>query len=93
MISFMVVLKAHFDGKVFVPDEPVSLAPNQKVRVITEPDSSDLQSTSPKRTDWHSLIGIALEGPTNPDPRFPNDDALWEGSLGDTLSNDPRKLP
>ncbi len=33
----MVVIKAHFDGKVIVPDEPVSFAPNQKLRITVEP--------------------------------------------------------
>ena len=32
----MIALKAHFDGKVFVPDEPVGLAPNQRVRITVE---------------------------------------------------------
>ena len=32
----MVSLKAHFDGKVIVPDEPVDLAPNQKLRITIE---------------------------------------------------------
>lgn len=35
----MIALKAHFDGKVLVPDEPLALAPNQKVRITIEPDS------------------------------------------------------
>jgi hypothetical protein len=40
MIRLMVVLKAHFDGKVIVPDEPVSFAPNQKLRVSVETDET-----------------------------------------------------
>ena len=32
----MVSLKAHFDGKVIVPDEPVDLVPNQKLRITIE---------------------------------------------------------
>lgn len=45
----MVVLKAHFDGKVFVPDEPVALAPNQKVKVTVEP--ADAAPTPEPATD------------------------------------------
>lgn len=46
----MIALKAHFDGKVIVPDEPVTLAPNQKLRVTIEPlDSTPTQATC-KRT-------------------------------------------
>ncbi|HEX4794182.1 MAG TPA: hypothetical protein VH370_10345 [Humisphaera sp.] len=33
----MIALKAHFDGKVLVPDEPLALAPNQQVRITVEP--------------------------------------------------------
>jgi hypothetical protein len=37
MISLMIALKAHFDGKVLVPDEPLALAPNQKVLLQIQP--------------------------------------------------------
>ncbi len=30
-------IKAHFDGRVFVPDEPVNLRPGQPVQVQPEP--------------------------------------------------------
>jgi hypothetical protein len=33
----MVKLNAHFDGKVIVPDEPLALKPNQRVRIQVEP--------------------------------------------------------
>jgi hypothetical protein len=33
----MTVLKAHFDGKVLVPDEPVNLPQNCALRVQVEP--------------------------------------------------------
>ncbi len=32
----MFTLNAHFDGKTIVPDEPVSLQPNQKLRITIE---------------------------------------------------------
>lgn len=32
----MVTLNAHFDGKTIVPDEPLALAPNQKLRITIE---------------------------------------------------------
>ena len=32
----MIALKARFDGKVFVPDEPVALPQGQSVRLIVE---------------------------------------------------------
>ena len=36
MIPSMIAIKAHFDGKVFVPDEPVLLKPHQQVRITVE---------------------------------------------------------
>ena len=36
----MVQLNAHFDGKVIVPDEPLSLKPNQRLRITVEPIAS-----------------------------------------------------
>lgn len=46
----MVKLNAHFDGKVIVPDEPVALKPNQRVRIQIEPiDQPPAQSDSKRR--------------------------------------------
>lgn len=43
----MVHLNAHFDGKVIVPDEPLPLKPNQRVRIQVEPiDQPPLPSDS-----------------------------------------------
>jgi len=43
----MVRLNAHFDGKVLVPDEPLALKPNQRVRIQIESiDQSPSQSGS-----------------------------------------------
>lgn len=71
----MVTLNAHFDGKVIVPDEPLTLKPNQKLRITVEPVESP--PVKP-RTDWHSLIGIGLPLPENHTPRFTSNDQLWE---------------
>lgn len=35
----MVSIRAHFDGKVLVPDEPVNLPANEPVRLIVMPAS------------------------------------------------------
>lgn len=35
----MATIRAHFDGKVFVPDEPVGLPPNAPVRLLLLPES------------------------------------------------------
>ena len=84
----MIAVNAHFDGKVIVPDEPLSLKPDQKLRISIE--MIDAEQANP-RTDWHALIGIANQGPTNPSPRFPDQDSLWEGTLGNHLENGPNK--
>jgi len=41
-ISHMKAWNAHFDGKFIVLDEPSSLQPNAKVKVIPADESSDL---------------------------------------------------
>jgi hypothetical protein len=72
----MVTLNAHFDGKVIIPDEPLALKPNQKIRISVEP--IDAVPAKEPRTDWHSLIGIARNGdPRTHDPAT-DEDALWE---------------
>ena len=46
----MVTLNAHFDGKVIVPDEPLTLEPNQRLRVSIEPIESGPAKPQGKRT-------------------------------------------
>jgi hypothetical protein len=43
----MVKLNAHFDGKVIIPDEPLNLPPNQKLRISVEPIEQPTQPTQP----------------------------------------------
>lgn len=46
----MVRVNAHFDGKVIVPDEPLPLRPNQRVRIQVEPiDLPPLPSDSKRQ--------------------------------------------
>jgi len=46
----MVTLNAHYDGKTIVPDEPLDLPPNQKLRITVEPIGSPPPATEkPKR--------------------------------------------
>lgn len=90
----MIALKAHFDGKVLVPDEPLNLPVNQQVQLLlVESIGSQANRTEPaQRTNFSEWIGLGLrDGPLNPNPRFPDDDSLWEGSIGATITNDPRK--
>lgn len=80
----MVTLNAHFDGKVIVPDEPLALKPNQKVRISVEPIEA------PAKVDFSRLLGLAATPNQKPyDPA--EEDALWEGTTGNYLENGPNK--
>jgi hypothetical protein len=71
----MVAFKAHFDGKVFVPDEPVNLEPNQRVTV--QPETTKQEEKAAKHFDFRQWIGIA-DGPEDPNARFKTEDDVWE---------------
>lgn len=74
-VSSMVKLNAHFDGKVIVPDEPLALKPNQRIRVSIE--AIEPSDEPPKRVDLSKLRGLGKsEGPPH-DPGA-DEDALWE---------------
>lgn len=42
MMTGMMALTAHYDGKVIVPDHPLALQPNQAVRITIEPIPAEL---------------------------------------------------
>ncbi|MCC6698345.1 MAG: hypothetical protein IT365_22160 [Candidatus Hydrogenedentes bacterium] len=46
----MVRLNAHFDGKVIVPDEPLALKPNPRVRIQVEPIDQPPPQSGSKRS-------------------------------------------
>lgn len=50
IISSMIALNAHFDGKVLIPDEPLALPANQKVRIELEPIGPGPTKPPGKRT-------------------------------------------
>ena len=72
----MTTLYATFDGQVLRPDEPISLPPNTRVRLLLEPAEPDVAGG-----DAHSFLRVArslhLEGP--PD---------WSARLEDYLYGD-----
>ena len=45
----MVAIKAHFDGKVFVPDEPVDLAAGQRVHIVPAPADAGTATATARR--------------------------------------------
>lgn len=67
----VVAIRAHFDGKVIVPDEPLKLGANQRLIVHVEP-------VSEKVTDFRAWIGLGKAAPQNPRPQFASHRDLWE---------------
>jgi len=58
----MTTLYATFDGHVLRPEEPISLAPNTRVRVSVEPVGSEPASEE-SRSFLSVARSLALEGP------------------------------
>ncbi len=77
LVSFhaMIALNGHFDGKVIVPDEPLDLPANQKVRIQVEPLESTQTAPKPQR-----VFGLQPDAVTYlaPDWEEPLPDDIWE---------------
>lgn len=62
-------LRAHFDGKVIVPDEPVELPVGQPLSVEVQVAASNGSSLSGE--EWHAaldrLVAVAIPGLNIPD--------------------------
>jgi hypothetical protein len=67
----MTVLKAHFDGKVLVPDEPVDLPVNCALEVhvqpVSHPTIPGLQVGKVGKTFLQNLAEELAKCPSNPD--------------------------
>jgi len=59
----MIALNAHFDGKVLIPDEPLALPANQKVRIELEPIGHGPAKPHGKRTFVTQPGSIAYAAP------------------------------
>jgi hypothetical protein len=59
------------------------LSVNQRVRLHVEPIDAPAQ---PPRGDFSAWLGMGLREPQNPNPRLPDDDSLWAGSLGEDVA-------
>lgn len=80
IMAFMIALNARYDGKVIVPDTPLALPVNQRLRISIEPIEAD--AARPPRTNFREWIGLA-GGANDGTPQKPHDpgadeDALWE---------------
>ena len=77
----MIALKAHFDGKVLVPDEPLHLPANQKVRIELEPiESSAPDEPKPKRILGQQRGSVTFLAP---DWDAPLPDDIWDHNKED----------
>jgi|GEM_PF-4747626 len=59
----MIALNAHFDGKVFVPDEPLNLPPNAKIRITVE-EIDAAQGVSTKFSPFTDITATFINGET-----------------------------
>ena len=57
-------VKAHFDGKVIIPDEPLDFPPNQALIVQIEPVAAVTEITEGSALSW--LVANAVASPTQP---------------------------
>ncbi len=53
----MTAIEAHFDGKVFVPEQPVNLPVNQPLRLLLLPVTPALTCEEPTETEWLQSAG------------------------------------
>ncbi len=82
MITTMIALNARYDGKVIVPETPLALPVNQRVRIQVEPIEAE-STPEPKRTDFSEWIGLAKDSSGKVHDPGADEDALWEkGPLG-----------
>jgi len=53
---------------------------SQKSEAVRRAVSDAVEKTPPEKKayDWDRLVGIGLKAPLNPNPRFTNEDDLWE---------------
>lgn len=55
-------LYAQFDGKVFIPEDPLDLEPNVRVRLTID----TAEENKPKRASFlQTALSLKLEGPSN----------------------------
>jgi hypothetical protein len=56
----MVAIKAHFDGRVFVPDEPVRFRPGQQV-MVQQVDSAEAGQEQSRDVSFVRKLNIDLD--------------------------------
>jgi hypothetical protein len=79
----MVAIRAHFDGKVIVPDEPVDLPRDRQLVVVVEPAPAWHPGLGETLFEW--MARNAIDSPSLPsDLSYQHDHYLYGG---------PRKEP
>ena len=77
----MTTIKAYFDGKVFVPEEPVRLPHAQRVTLQVEPDGSN--ETPKKSTIQDLLANIDKLAVRAQWPIDDSRDSIYSGTIDD----------
>ncbi len=80
----MTTIKAHFDGKAFVPDEPVDLPPDQPVTVQVDAGASNGKA-APNRQELIERLGRIEEmaGECGAGEVDWSRDSIYSGNLDD----------
>ncbi len=73
----MIALKAHFDGKVIVPDEPVELPTNEPLTVHVELTTTNQNQHQEEGSVLKWLVDNAVEDSLPPDLAHQHDHYLY----------------
>lgn len=71
----MIALNARFDGKVLIPDEPLALPANQKVRIELEPIEPTTPADPKRRIEFGLQKDLVIH--LAPDWEDPLPDEIW----------------
>ena len=63
--ELQMIVNAHFDGKVIVPDQPINFQPNQALIVHIEPINNEPELAAESTLTW--LASNAIESATQPE--------------------------
>jgi hypothetical protein len=77
----MIALNAHYDGKVLVPDEPLALPTNQKVRIELEPIESSTLAEPNRKIEFGLQKDLVVY--LAPDWKDPLPDDIWDHNKDD----------
>ena len=86
----MIALSAHYDGKVIVPDEPLNLPTNQKLRIQVEPIESSTPIEPKRKIEFGLQKDLVVY--LAPDWEDPLPDDVWEHNKhGDKVQQPDRR--